>query len=241
MTPEPLTAYLVEDEPLCRADFRQILRDFPEIRLLGEADTLTAAESFLSREKVDLLFLDLSVGRENGLDLVENLPEKPMVIALTAHPQHAARGFSLDLVDYILKPVEGERLRRALKKARLRKVSARLGTDAETFVAEIDGLKTILQLDEILGAEAMGNYVVLHTTRGKAIKRATFKQVEKKLPSPLFLKIRRGRVVSRRSVQSWHRNSSGRLELVFIGQKKLTVSQTHAARIRKILDMESSA
>lgn len=239
MNPESLTAFLVEDEPLCRADFRQTLRDFPEIQLLGEADTLTAAKSFLSRQRVDLLFLDLSVGRENGLDLVEDLPQKPLVIALTAHPQHAVRGFSLDLVDYILKPVEKERLQTALQKVLHRKAAAELRPGAVTFIAEIEGRKTTLQLDEILGAEAMGNYVLLHTTRGKAVKRATFKQVQKKLPVPLFLETRRGRMVSRRSVEAWHRNSSGKLELVLSDRTNLTVSQSHAAKIINILEQKS--
>lgn len=235
MSPASLTAFLVEDEPLCRADLRQTLRDFPEIRLLGEAETLQAAKSFLSRQKVDLLFLDLSVGRENGLDLVETLPKKPLVIALTAHPQHAARGFSLDLVDYILKPVEKERLRSALKRARQRKAAARLNPGAVTFVAEIAGQKTTFQLDEITGAEAMGNYVLLHTSRGKAVKRVTFKQLQAKMLPPNFIETRRGRMVSRSAVQSWCRNSSGKLELTLIDQTILTASQSRAAKIIQFL------
>ena len=73
MTPARLSAFLVEDEPLCRADFRQTLRMFPEVHLLGEADNLTRAEQFLRKTSVDLLFLDLSVGRENGLDLLDRI------------------------------------------------------------------------------------------------------------------------------------------------------------------------
>lgn len=238
MNPASFTAFLVEDEPLCRADFRQILRDFPEVRLLGEAETLQAAKFFLSRQTVDLLFLDLSVGRENGLDLVEALPKKPLVIALTAHPQHAARGFSLDLVDYILKPVEKERLRVALKKAQQRKATARLNPGAVTLIAEIAGQKTTFQLDEITGAQAMGNYVLLHTIRGKAMKRVTFKKIKTKLPSPTFLEIRRGRMVCRSTVQSWRRNSAGKLELALNDQTILTVSQSRAAKITQLLEKE---
>lgn len=239
MNPDSMTAYLVEDEPLCRADFRQTLRDFPEVRLIGEAETLTAAKSLLAHQRVDLLFLDLSVGKENGLDLLENLPQKPMVIALTAHPQHAARGFALDLVDYILKPVEKERLQDALKKAFQRKSAKELNPKAVSFIAEIGGKKTTLLVDEILGAEAMGNYVLLHTTRGKALKRATFKQVQEKLPDSIFLETRRGRMVARRSVQSWHRNSSGKLELLLTDQSVLSVSESHTPKVMKYLNQDS--
>lgn len=126
MNRRPLSAFLVDDEPMCRADFRITLQAFPEIHLTGEAGTLSAARKFLESRPVDLLFLDLSVGRENGLDLIGHLPHAPMVIAITAHPQHAARGFALDLVDYVLKPVEEPRLRTAVEKAHLRRDAAPL-------------------------------------------------------------------------------------------------------------------
>jgi len=233
-----LTAFLVEDEPLCRADFRQTLRDFPEIQLLGEAGTLRAAKSFLSQQTVDLLFLDISVGRENGLDLVETLPKKPLVIALTAHPQHAVRGFSLNLVDYILKPVEKERLRAALQKARQWKSTARQNPGRVTLIAEIAGEKTTLQLNEIMGAEAMGNYVLLHTTRGKAVKRSTFKKIQTRLLPSIFLETRRGRLVSRLAVRSWWRNSSGKLVLTLTDQTSLVVSQSRAPKIINFLEKD---
>lgn len=236
MNPGGFSAYLIEDEPLCRADFRQILRAFPEVRLLGEADNLSFARNFLANHAVDLLFLDLSVGRENGLDLVEALPQPPMVIALTAHPQHAARGFALNLVDYVLKPVEETRLRAALEKAHQRQALAQLDPGQISFIAELDGQKVALKLPEILGAESMGNYVLLHTTRGKAVKRATFKKVRQKLPSSLFLETARGRMVARRIIRGWQRDPSGKLLLNLASGSPIQVSQTRIPRVLKTLE-----
>jgi len=235
MNTEILSAYLVEDEPLCRADFRQTLGSFPQVRLLGETDKLSVAERFLATQPVDLLFLDLSVGRDNGLDLIERLPYQPLVIALTAHPQHAVRGFSLDLVDYILKPVEPPRLRSALEKARQRKLASRLQPERITFVAELEGKKFILSLDEILGAESLGNYVLLHTLKGKAVKRSTFKDVCKKLPPSLFLDTGRGRWVAIRHVRSWKRNPGGKLSLQLGDNSELSVSQNKTSGVLRRL------
>ena len=240
MSQESLSAYLVEDEPLCRADFRQTLRAFPEVQLIGETDSLSKARNFLTEHPVDLLFLDLSLGRENGLDLVETLPRRPLVIALTAHPQHAVRGFSLELVDYILKPVEESRLRVALDKARHRKVAAPLQPGWVTFVAEMDGEKIILELAEILGAESMGNYVLLHTSRGSAVKRATFKHVRQKLPPSLFLETSRGRLVARHAIAGWKRDASGHLYLQIEKGAPLRVSRSHAANILEFLKKDTS-
>ena len=240
MSPSPLQAFLVEDEPLCRADFRQTLRAFPELRLVGEADHLAAARKFLVAHPVDLLFLDISVGRDHGLDLLSGLPHPPLVIALTAHPQHAAQGFALDLVDYILKPIEENRLRAALVKARQRKLAAPLAPGRTTFLAEMDGKKTVLEATDILGAESMGNYVLLQTIKGKAITRATFKQVRQKLPSPLFLEIARGRLLARHHITGWQRDSGGRLLLHLAFGPPAQVSRNHASRIQRFLAGEKS-
>lgn len=226
-----LSAFLVDDEPMCRADFRITLQAFPEVHLVGEAGTLSAARKFLESRPVDLLFLDLSVGRENGLDLIGHLPRAPMVIAITAHPQHAARGFDLDLVDYVLKPVEEPRLRTALEKAHLRRNATPLQPGRIAFVAEIDRKKTILELPEVLGAEAMGNYVLLHTTRGKAIKRATFQHVKNKLPENLYLQVNRGRLVARHTIREWSRNPDRHLVLHLSDGESLQVSRSRSPEV----------
>ena len=235
MKPSLLTAFLVEDEPLCRADFRQILQSFPDVRLLGEADNLERARTFLRTRNVDLLFLDLSLGRENGLDLVETLPLRPLVIALTAHPQHAVRGFTLNFVDYILKPVEIDRLKSALEKARHRMAAAPLAPGRTAFLAEMEGKKVLLELRELLVVESMGNYVVLHSTRGRAIKRATFKEVQEKLPQPLFLETSRGCLVAKTQIASWKRDPQGRLVLMLSSGSSLRVARSRTSSILKVL------
>lgn len=241
MNPPSLSALLIEDEPLCRADFRQILRSFPDVHLAGEAESLPAAEKMLRSKSVDLLFLDISVGDSNSLDWLERLPHPPLIIALTAHGQYAVRGFSLNLVDYILKPVEETRLRAALEKARYRKTTEPLRPGRVTFFAERNGKKTTIEVTDILRAEAMGNYVLLHTPQGKAIQRATFKHVHAKLPSPLFFKTSRGRVVAVSTVQAWHRNTEGKLLLDLTDQTTVPVSQSHAPEVLKILEARQVA
>ncbi|NBT90300.1 MAG: DNA-binding response regulator [Verrucomicrobia bacterium] len=240
MNSRPFSAYLVEDEPLCRADFRQTLQKFPQVKLVGEADNLAAAEEFLRKSGVDLIFLDLSVGRENGFDLLEKIPQRPMVIALTAHPQHAVRGFSLDLVDYILKPVESDRLQIALAKAAHRRTLTDLQPAQNQLQVELNGEKRLLAVTEILRAESLGNYVTLYLSQGKALKRTTFKDLKKKLPLSLFLEIGRGRLLALNQVKGWSRNSKGHLVIRLVDGGLVNVSRSHSADIlRKIKDIQS--
>jgi len=238
MNSRPFSAYLVEDEPLCRADFRQTLQKFPQVKLVGEADNLAAAEEFLKKSGVDLIFLDLSVGRENGFDLLEKIPQRPMVIALTAHPQHAVRGFSLDLVDYILKPVESDRLQIALAKAAHRRTLTDLQPAQNQLQVELNGEKRLLAATEILRAESLGNYVALYVSQGKALKRTTFKDLKKKLPLSLFLEIGRGRLLALNQVKGWSRNSKGHLVIRLTDGGSVNVARSHSAdTLRKIKDI----
>jgi DNA-binding LytR/AlgR family response regulator len=166
---------------------------------------------------------------------LERLSRRPLVIALTAHPQHAVRGFSLDLVDYILKPVEIDRLRSAIKKARHRMASAPLAPGRTTFLAEMEGKKVLLELNELLVVESMGNYVVLHTSRGRGIKRATFKQVQDKLPPVLFLETSRGCMVAKTEIASWKRDPQGHLVLMLSSGSSLRVARSRTTAILKVL------
>ncbi len=236
MNSKVLTALLVEDEPLCRSDFRQILKSFPEVKLLGEAVSLTTAQEFLIQKNVDLLFLDVSLGNENGLDLLDRLSAPPMVVALTAHAEYAARGFSQDLVDYILKPIEPARLRTALHRVHHRKSLTPAPSTKTSFVVEKNGQKGFLELAEILRAESMGNYVLFHTPQGKAIQRATFRHVERKLPERLFLRFSRGRMVARHQIRSWHRDGKGRLHLLLASGDLVRVSRSQSPAILRDLE-----
>jgi len=238
MKAPPLRALLVEDEPLCQVDFRQTIIHCPEVEMVGETDTLEGARRFLRKHTVDLLFLDLSVGRENGLDLVASLPTTPWVIALTAHPQHAVRGFSLNLVDYILKPVELDRLKTALAKVHHRMAAAPLIPGQVTFLAEAGGKKRVVQLAEIIMTESMGNYMVLHTLQGRAIQRATFKQTREKLPPRLFLEIARGCMVARSQVRGWSRDNRGHLVLELSGGKTVRTAKSRNGSVLKALQAE---
>lgn len=230
-----LTAYLIEDEPLCRRDFRQTLRAFPNIQLKGEADSLATARCFLADQRVDLLFLDLSLGRDNGLDLIPQLSHPPLVIALTAHPQHAARGFDLQLVDYLLKPVAEKRLGEALERVHQRIAAERFKREHHSFVAEQNGQKIRIEISEILSIESSGNYVVFQTKRGKAIRRITLQEIARSLPSELFLTVSRGRMIARHQIQGWYRDSKSRLYLKLASGNSQMVSRGHKKNVLKNL------
>lgn len=230
-----LKAYLLEDEPLCRADFRTILLGFPSVILIGEAESLAQARKDLRLKKADVLFLDLSVGKESGYDLLHGLEPRPYVIALTAYPEHAARGFALDLVDYILKPVDPDRLSVALEKVFFRKELEVSHRNHPQFLADFGNEKQWVGPKEILRVESMGNYVLLHTPRGNGTLRITFQKMAEALPENAFIRAGRGKLVARSAIQGWFRAEDGTMILRLVRGGTVEVSRKENLRVRKLL------
>ncbi|MFY9727524.1 MAG: LytTR family DNA-binding domain-containing protein [Bryobacteraceae bacterium] len=112
----PLRAYLVDDEPLAVERLERLLGEEPSVVVTGRATDPAAALEFLSREAVDVLFLDIQMPGMTGFDLLARLPEQPAVIFTTAYDEYALKAFEVNSIDYLLKPIDPEQLRRALGK-----------------------------------------------------------------------------------------------------------------------------
>jgi two-component system, LytTR family, response regulator len=122
----PLSAYLVDDEPLALERLQRLLAEFPQIQITGSATDPAAAVLALNHSDpaIDVLFLDIQMPGINGFELLSRLTTQPFVIFTTAYDQHALRAFETNAIDYLLKPIEPEQLERALKKlGRLRPIA----------------------------------------------------------------------------------------------------------------------
>lgn len=111
-----LRVYLVDDEPLAVERLQRLLSDVPEIVIAGSTTDPAAAVEFLSREKVDVVFLDIQMPGMNGFELLGRLAQQPFVIFTTAYDQYALKAFEVNSIDYLLKPIDPEQMRRALGK-----------------------------------------------------------------------------------------------------------------------------
>src|SRR5258705_2506421 len=115
MTPTaPLRAFLVDHEPLALKRLSRMLTATGRVEIVGQATDPEKALPLIGAQPVDVLFLDIHMPGLNGFQVVERVPAGPMVVFTTAHDQHAVRAFEVNAIDYLLKPVERERLDRAL-------------------------------------------------------------------------------------------------------------------------------
>ena len=108
---------LVEDERLARNELRSMLKNFESISIIEEAENVSDAFEKIERLKPDLIFLDIQMpGEKNGFDLLEMLHHMPLVVFTTAHHEYALMAFEVNALDYLLKPIETQRLEDAIKK-----------------------------------------------------------------------------------------------------------------------------
>jgi len=195
-----LRCMIVDDEPLARKGLQEYCADVDFLEVVAVCDSPVKAVDLLQTEQIHLLFLDIQMPRINGLDLMRSLPQPPLVIFTTAFAEYALQGFELDVIDYLLKPIAFERFLKAALKARsyfelLQRPAAGADNTGYFFIKCDNGLERIC-FDDILYAEALQNYVVLHTVQRKYITYLTFKAVEDYLPEQQFLRVHKSYIVA---------------------------------------------
>jgi two-component system LytT family response regulator len=162
----PIRAVLVDDEPLIRKRFRQMLSHHPEIVIVGEAASAAEAAVLFSKTEFDLTFLDVVMPEANGFSLMSRVPPTAAVVFVTAHERFARQAFDVAATDYLLKPVDPDRLAECLRRVRARLATQRVSE--QILVAEGDRTRRVTAA-EIVAVEQAGDAAVrLHIARDVA-------------------------------------------------------------------------
>ena len=236
---------LIDDEELPRRELRRMLERYPQIEVVGEAADATEARVVIAREKPDLLFLDVHMPEESGLDLLATLPAIPRVIFVTAYDQHALRAFEFGAVDYLLKPVETASLRQAVERLGAESPEAEPElADAESpdivpltldqKVLLRDGDRTwFLPVTAIHSAESCGAYVKLWLEHDAPVIHRSLAFLERRLPPTLFFRASRTEMVNVQSVTAVEPWFSGGLRLMLKSGRQVEVSRRQARAFRE--------
>jgi two-component system, LytTR family, response regulator len=214
-----MKAVIVEDEALARRELRVLLDAHPEIEVVGEAASPAQAAKLVAAAGPDLLFLDVNLRAGSGFDLLESLrPNVPPVIFTTARADLALQAFDFDAVDYLLKPINPERLAKAIAKlqpseaqddeegdAPVAPQSDQLSVDSKVLLRDED--KTwYVAVGDIWLVEAEGNYSRIHFAGGSALVHRSLTAVEARLPAATFFRANRSQLVNTShiaSVEPW--------------------------------------
>jgi DNA-binding LytR/AlgR family response regulator len=195
-----MNVLIVDDNKIARTTMKQLVSQVKDLVLTGECADAMEAYNLLQELPVDVLLLDIEMPGMTGLELTRNLGNKrPIIIFTTSKKDYAAEAFELNVADYIVKPVTPARFIQAIDKARDMMVSnsEEIDFSGDEFIFIRDSnIVRRLKLDDILFAEAMGDYVKLHTLHKFYAIHTTLKAVEERLPAASFLRVHRSYIAA---------------------------------------------
>jgi len=205
---QKIRAIIVDDERLAREATRHLLTSFAEVEVVGEVGTLVAAHKSIQALLPDLIFLDVELRGGKGFHLLAELQPCPEVVLITAYEEYALHGYDFDVADYLLKPVEPEKMKRALMKVR-RRLREKVGTpptspeSKETSsLTEVEPGRFYLEVKQVLAVIADGNYTYVHMKNGKTeYLRKTMREWEQILPAETFLRIDRKHIINLQEIR----------------------------------------
>lgn len=228
---------IVDDERLARREMRRLLSEFDEIVVAGEAENLTEAALLIEREKPQIVFLDVQLQNENGFELLERTGVNFKVIFVTAFDEYAIRAFEINALDYLLKPVNPERLAKAIERiaeeTREKTEFRPLEFDDRVFL-ELGGRSCFLKVCDISHINSAGDYSEVFTVEGaKCLVEKPLREWETRLPEKHFLRIHRQTIINLEQVEeieTWF-NRSFQVRLRNYSEN-LAVSRRYAVKLK---------
>ncbi|MEM7486060.1 MAG: LytTR family DNA-binding domain-containing protein [Bacteroidota bacterium] len=218
-----ISCIIIDDEPLALEIISSYCEDLGGIEVKHTLTNPLDAIEILSRDKIDLVFLDIEMPQINGIDFLKTIDRKPLFIFTTAYPQYAIEGFELNAVDYLVKPIPFARFVKAINRAKelhdfrnptntpsVQNVVSAAGIPQTSnqfiFVkSEYDNIK--IKLEEIKYIQGLKDYLKIHVDDSKPILTLmSFKNIESKLPTDNFLRVHRSFIVNINRIDSVQRN-----------------------------------
>lgn len=239
---------LVEDERLAREELKSLLKDYLEIDIIAEAKNGEEGIALIKEQKPDLVFLDINMPGMNGFEMLKHLEEIPRVIFVTAYDEYALKAFEVNALDYILKPVDPERLREAIQKlsseddfvsaqsAGIARKDRFLTVNDRVFIK--DGEKCwFVELSKVRMLESDGNYVKVYFDNFRPLILRSLNSFEERLDPEHFFRANRKFIINLQWVSSIENWFNGGLQVELREGEKVEISRRQAIRFKELMSL----
>ncbi|MBC3875144.1 LytR/AlgR family response regulator transcription factor [Undibacterium flavidum] len=258
-------ALIVDDEELGRKNLQCAIDEHSNWSIVAQVSSVAEARNILASEQIDVIFLDIQMPEETGLQLARELSTQeapPLIIFVTVFNEHAIEAFELHALDYLLKPLNDTRLAKALEraesmlslqqKADYRKALRRYVEDEnsktqptqeywqQVCVRSIGKIETVF-LSDVLWIEAQGNYMQLHTDARAILYRAPMTRLVKHLDPKIFMRIHRGTIVRKDQIASIYVAADNYYKMVMRCGDQTQISERYIASVKEALDKQNSS
>lgn len=225
---------IIDDEPFARKIILEYCKYLPQLQVLGECANALEARKALLEQAVDIIFLDIHMPVMDGFGFLKTLPYPPQVIFTTAYKEYAANAFDVNACDYLIKPFTLERFIMAIDKATKQlepTVSAGNSPAPDYFFLKTDGRIHKLFFNEVLYAEANGNYTKIVTTGQQLMPKMPFSEYEELLPVTVFARIHRSFIINLSKIRVIEGNT------VHLDKYQIPIGSNYKESLLKILKL----
>jgi len=245
-----MRAIIIDDERLARNELNNLLKNYPEIEIVDQAVNADDASEKIKRLNPDLIFLDIQMPGKTGFELLEELDKVPKVIFTTAYDEFATRAFDVNALDYLLKPIQEERLKDTITKVLAVEASVlstraqegtleskkSLGVNDQVFVK--DGERCwFISLKEIRLFESDGNYIKVYFDNFKPMIHKSLNALDEKLDERSFFRASRKYIINLSWIETIETWFNGGLLVQLKGGEKVEVSRRQAARFKEKMSL----
>ena len=232
-----LTNYcIIDDEPIAHRIIEGYCKELSHLRKVGNAYNAFEASVMVTKENIDLIFLDINMPKMTGFEWLKTLPTPPKIIVTTAYEEFALEGYELEIVDYLLKPFSFARFLKAVNKA----LANSTGTSSEfPYTSEETNTKRLflkgdkmhhqVHMEDILFVEAYGNYCKVRLQDNTIVTHSKISAMELQLPAALFLRVHKSFLVAINKIQVIQGNQ------IFIEPYKIPIGQSYKLRVNELL------
>ena len=216
-----MNCIIVDDDKFSRKILKDFIDQTEVLTIVAECTSAVEAVNLLSKEKVDLMFLDIKMPGMTGMELVKNLEYKPLIILITGYKEFAIEAFEYNVTDYIVKPLNYARFSKAVERANELYKNEIVDISENNFFVKSSGALVKINSEEILWIEALENYIVINTAQDKYTVHMTMKALEAKLPSEEFIRVHRSYIVRKNKIESISDDG------ISIGKEHIPVGRTY--------------
>jgi two-component system LytT family response regulator len=235
---------IIDDERLARKELGNLLAEYKDIEILGEAANADEAEELIDKLNPDLIFLDIQMPGKTGFELLETLERTPKVIFTTAYDEYALKAFEFNALDYLLKPIEPKRLTESVNKIRKeveaqeeqQKKTSQLTVNDQVFVKDGDNC-WFVKLKDVRLFESDGNYIKVYFDKNKPMIHKSLNALDEKLDNKHFFRVSRKHIINLEWIDEIETWFNGGLMVKLKGGDKVEVSRRQATKFKDLMSL----
>ncbi len=241
-----MRAIIIDDERLARKELKSLLKDYHEIEIVDECASPEEALKSIEKHNPDLLFLDIQMPEKTGFDLLQELDKSPKVVFVTAFDEYAVKAFEVNALDYLMKPVDPERLKETMAKVLSEDIEDEesydvpdrgiLSSNDQIFIK--DGEKCwFIHLKDVRMFESEGNYVRIYFETFKPLVLKSLNGLEERLDQKLFFRANRKYIINLKWVSHIENWFNGGLQVVLKDGEKVEISRRQAVKFKALMSL----